>query len=874
MGPTLVFVDAGLASPSSGGQNEVADWMAEANSIAMVCSDDAMWQLPATPGGTTASAVNLVESGGREASGTIGGCGANTDWAAMDSRLPEQTVGRLTTFLSAAVSMGDVGVVQPAPGTSEQVAMALPSARVGSTGLVQLEAQAGLLGLVPPANEGVVDKSAGSLSRVQASAKMAQIPLSFEVNEGQADASVRFVTHGPGFGFYLTETGAVMVLDAPSDRGNVANLPGELPGVGAAGWKPAPRAPATVVSMQVLGSNPSAAVVGEEPLPNKVHYFLGNDPSHWHTNIATYSKVEYRQVYPGIDLEYYGRGQGLEYDFVVAAGADPGVIRLGFAGVDGVEVNAQGDLVVHAAGQDLIQPRPLVYQEVNGARQEIGGAFLVQDDAREDALAPRELRALTRPGSPAETLQVGFQLAAYDRNRPLVIDPVLSYSTYLGGSGWDEATGLAVDPATGDALVTGWTNSADFPTANPLQGTNRGIFNAFVARLSPDGSALIYSTYLGGSIDDESQGIGVDPTTGDAVVAGYTYSTDFPTINPLQPTNRGEYNAFVARLSPDGSALVYSTYLGGSIFDAGFGIAVDPTTGEALVTGNAFSKDFPTANALQPTNHGFCNAFVARLSADGSRLVYSTYLGGSGGDYGFGIAVDPTTGDALVTGSTTSTNFPTANPLQVSNHGGFDAFVARLSAEGSYLVYSTYLGGSGEDYGQGIAVDPTTGDALVTGYTTSRDFPAASPLALMKHFIYTAFVARLSAEGSALVYSTYLGGSDKDDGKAIAVDPITGDALVTGTTFSTDFPTVNPLQSTNHGGEDVFVARLSAVGRALVFSTYLGGSDHDAGTGIAVDPSTGDTLVTGWTLSTDFPTANALQPTNHSRYNAFVARIS
>jgi hypothetical protein len=600
--------------------------------------------------------------------------------------------------------------------------------------------------------------------------------------------------------------------------------------------------------------------VGEDQLPGKVNYFLGNDRSQWHTNIATYAKVEYQQVYSGIDLDYYGSGQGLEYDFVVVPGADPRVIHMGFSGADQLSLNDQGDLVIRAGGQDIVQHKPLVYQDVNGARQEIASAFVPSADY-----------------SPLTTHQVGFALGAYDASRPLVIDPVLSYSTYLGGSGDDYGNGIAVDPTTGDALVTGVTDSTDFPTANPLQPTNHGFENVFVARLSADGSTLVYSTYLGGSGTDVGYGIAVDPATGEALVTGLTGSPDFPTANPLQPNYGGGGDAFVARLSADGSTLVYSTYLGGSGSDVGFGIAVDPSTGDTLVTGWTSSTNFPTANPLQPNyGGGLADAFVARLSADGSRLVYSTYLGGSGNDYGNRIAVDPTTGDALVTGETSSTNFPTANPLQPYYGGGlYDAFVARLSADGSALVYSTYLGGSGTDIGYGIAVDPTTGDALVTGYTTSPNFPTANPLQPTNHGIENVFVTRLSADGSALVYSTYLGGSGLDEGNGIAVDPATGDAVVTGVTDSTNFPTANPLQPNYGGGyRDAFVARLSADGSALVYSTYLGGSGTDRGYGIAVDPTTGDALVTGYTDSTNFPTANALQPTNHGISNAFVARIS
>jgi hypothetical protein len=329
--------------------------------------------------------------------------------------------------------------------------------------------------------------------------------------------------------------------------------------------------------------------------------------------IPTYAKVLYQQVYPGIDLDYYGSGQQLEYDFVVAPGADPSVIRLGFTGADGVEVDAQGDLVVQAAGQDMIQHKPVVFQEVNGVRQEIVSAFVVSE-------------AASSAGNP----QIGFELAPYDASRPLVIDPVLSYSTYLGGSNDDGGNGIVVDPNTGDALVTGTATSTNFPTANALQPIYGGNFDAFVSRLSADGSTLVYSTYLGGSGSDLGNGIAVDPITGDGFVTGYTNSTDFPTVNPLQANYGGGGDGFVARLSADGSRLTYSTYLGGNGNDGGDGIAVDPNTGDAVVTGYTRSTNFPTANPLQSNNGGGTDAFVARLSADGSRLVYSTYLGGSG----------------------------------------------------------------------------------------------------------------------------------------------------------------------------------------------------------------------------------------------------
>jgi hypothetical protein len=621
--------------------------------------------------------------------------------------------------------------------------------------------------------------------------------------------------------------------------------------------------------MRVLGANAAARAVARDQLAGTVNYFHGSNPSEWHTGIPTFGEVEYQNIYPGIDLVYYGRQGQLEYDFRVAPGADPRTIRLAFSGGDQGTIDNHGDLVLSSGEHDILQRKPVTYQELNGARQEVGSSFVLLDNPSSEPTATHK--------SPLTTHQVGFALGNYDASRPLIIDPVVTYSTYLGGTGNDYGNGIAVDAATGDALVTGVTSSTDFPTGNPWQSNyGGGVDDAFVTRISADGSTLLYSTYLGGSNFDAANGIAVDASTGDVLVTGTTASTDFPTRNALQPAKGGgPYDAFVTRIRADGGDLVYSTYLGGSGSDQGEAIAADTTTGDALVTGLTTSTDFPTANALQPNyGGGIANAFVARISADGSGLVYSTYLGGTGDDESYSVAVDPSTGDALVTGFTTSPNFPTANAWQPKSGGGEDAFVARLSADGSQLVYSTYLGGSGEDVGYGIAIDPATADALVAGETYSPNFPTANAYQPDYGGGGDAFVARFSADGSVLVYSTYLGGTGEDKAYGIAVDPATRDALVTGQTYSPDFPTVNAVQAAYGGGGDAFVARLNVDGSTLVYSSYLGGSGVDRGFAIAVDPSTGDATITGVTGSTDFPTVNALQPDYGGGADAFVSRTS
>jgi hypothetical protein len=639
----------------------------------------------------------------------------------------------------------------------------------------------------------------------------------------------------------------------------------------------------------------NAAATGENELPGKVNYFLGNDPKKWRTNVPTYAQVWYRNVYPGIDLVYHGNQAGqLEYDFLVAPSADPGAITLGVvaqgqgrnsklenrksAAHPLLRIARNGELVIPTMGDELRFRKPLVYQEQ-------GSAFRVQDagakSPQQSATSNRKSPITNRKSVEARFLldaqnRLHFALGPYDHTQPLLIDPVLVYSTYLGGSKLEWGNAIAVD-STGNAYVTGMTASVNFPTANPLQARLAGNQNAFVAKLNATGSTLIYSTYLGGGTED-SNGIAVD-SSGNAYVTGSTSSANFPTTpGAFQATlgGSGVYNAFVAELSSTGSALVYSTYLGGSGGDGGYRIAVD-SSGNAYVTGATISTNFPTTpGAFQPGLAGTGNAFVAKLNPTGSALVYSTYLGGSSIDIGDGIAVD-SSGNAYVTGVTGSINFPTANPLQagLGGTGANNAFVAELNPTGSALVYSTYLGGSDYDQGYSIAVD-SSGNAYVTGVTSSADFPTASPLQAGLggvDAISNAFVAKLNPTGSALVYSTYLGGNWADGGLGITVDS-SGDVYVTGYASSANFPTVNPLQANlgASGATNAFVAELNPTGSALVYSTYLGGSGGDQGYSIAVD-SSGNAYVTGYATSTNFPTTNPLQVSAGGDGDAFVAKI-
>jgi Bacterial Ig-like domain (group 3)/Beta-propeller repeat len=710
---------------------------------------------------------------------------------------------------------------------------------------------------VPP---GIVSSTGASQPDPKAQATVldsyGKLPLSFEANRGQADAQVKFLSRTGAYTLFLTADEAVLTWRAPSGATEQAaekrrfvsgyrfsdtrsSSKSGTP-LGAGPW--AVSTPATksktnsVLRMKLRNANPAARVTGMEELAGASNYFIGNDPTKWRTNVPTYAKVKCEGIYSGIDLVYYGNQRQLEYDFIVAPGADPRRIAFDVHGAKRIRRDAHGDLVFKVGENEIRWHKPAVYQEKDGAKQEIAARYAISDANR-----------------------LGFEVSDYDASRPLYIDPLI-YSTYLGGSGYDAGYGIAVDSA-GNAYVTGGTSSTDFPTMNPLQPANGGAYDVFVSKINPSGSTLVYSTYLGGSSGDIGYGIAVD-SAGDAYVVGQTASPDFPTVNPLQPTFGGVGDAFVAKINATGSGLVYSTYLGGNNVDSGNSIAVD-SAGNAYVTGSATSTDFPTTpGAFQTVCNNHCgggDAYVAKITPTGSALAYSTLLGGNSTEYSQSIAVD-SAGNAYIVGFTDSTDFPTTPGAfqRVCNHGSGcgDAFVAKLNPTGSALVYSTYLGGSRLDYGNGIAVDGT-GNAYVTGYTTSTDFPIMNPFQATKRGRGDVFVAKLNPTGSALVYSTYLGRAGNDFGSAVAVDNA-GNAYIAGGTHSGFFPTKNPLQAKG-GSYDGFVAKLNPPGSALVFSTFLGGSGDDSVGSIAVD-STGNAYVTGRTSSTNFPvTSDALQ---------------
>jgi len=685
------------------------------------------------------------------------------------------------------------------------------------------------------------------------------IPLSFEANRGQTDPSVRFLSRGRGYTLFLTPGEAVLVLKKPSAVSNQrAVSSGRMTPSISSPSQGEGRGGGAVLRMRLVNAKASPIVEGLEELPGKSHYFIGNDPAKWQTHVPHYARVAYRSLYPGIDLVYHEARGRLEYDFVLAPHVDASAITVAFDGVDQLSLDGRGDAVLETGIGEVRLKKPFVYQEKDGSKI---GRYLIKGRN-----------------------QLAFRVGDYDVGRPLIIDPTLSYSTYLGGSGVDDGSSIALD-ATGNVYVTGGTGSTDFPTActppppacTAFAPTSNPLPDAYVTKLNATGSALVYSTYLGGDGVDDGNSIAVDATE-NVYVTGSTGSTNFPTgctpsCTAFDTTLSTARDAFVTKLDATGSALVYSNYLGGDGNDSGNGIAVD-TAGNAYVIGSTLSANFTApctapCIVLDPTRGGSQDAFVTTVNPTGNALVYSTYLGGTAEESGTGIAVDAA-GNAYVTGDTLSGDFPTfptapCTAFDCALDGPRDAFVTKLNSAGSALVYSTYLGGDDADFGNALAIDtvapPDGPNAYVTGSTASTNFPTtAGVFQTSPSSLGNAFVTKLNPTGTApLVFSTYLGGSGSERGNSIVVDG-SGNAYVTGTTDSpagTNFPAATGAFQTALGGStDAFVTKLNPTGSALVYSSYLGGVGPELGNGLAIDTAADpNAYVTGSTGSTNFPTA-------------------
>ena len=688
------------------------------------------------------------------------------------------------------------------------------------------------------------------------------LPLSFEPNTGQADARVRFLSRGPGYTLFLTSEEAVLAL--PASQGTTARGAG--------------RENPPIMTMRLVGANPASTISGAEELPGKSNYFIGNDPSRWRTDIPNYAKVRYHAVYPGVDLLYYGNQGRVEYDFVVAAGSDPRAIKLAFeqtsrganrwvGATAPLKIDQSGDLLVSLNGSEVRLHKPTAYQLTTdhgtsvGARQLVDARYVLRSDG-----------------------QVGIRLAPYDRTKAVIIDPVLTYATRLGGSTGVINAVIAAD-AAGNVYVSGTTGAFDFPVVNQIPGACQGTCSTsfetvYVTKINAAGTALVYSSLIGGSNLDEGFGIAVDGS-GNAYLSGSTSSSDFPQVNPIPGAcvgtcGTGAGDAFVTKVSVAGDALVYSSLLGGSNNDSAFAIAVDGS-GDAYVTGSTDSTDFPQFNPILGACLGTCetssfpqNAFVTEINAAGNGFIYSSYLAGSGFTEGFGIAAD-SAGNAYVTGVTISSDFPRINQIAgicsgTCGTGSSDGFATKISAQGASVAYSSVFGGSGFDIGFAIAVDGA-GNAYLTGTTESTDFPQINPIkkACSKgcgNGLGDAFVIKINSAGSAAAYSSLLGGDHDDEGTAIAVNTL-GSVYVTGFTKSPNFPSLRPIRSACLGTcgkaatTKVFAVNVSAGSNGLVYSTLIGGSDTDEGQGIALDAS-GNAYLTGFTQSADFPIVNQI----------------
>lgn len=648
-----------------------------------------------------------------------------------------------------------------------------------------------------------------------------KLPIAFVENRGQTDSRVRYYAQGNRYAFFLTSRDIVMSFADSASRQELA------------------------LNLRFVGARHGAAPEGAERVPGAMNYLHGSEPAGWQTELPRYGQIVYRELWPGVDLQLRDVAGTLKYEFRVRPGASPAQIRLAYEGANGLSIDSSGAMRIDTALGVLKDAAPVSYQTIDNARVPVESAYALSTDAN------------------GRHTGYAFTVGAYRADRELVIDPGLEYSTYLGGSSDDMGNGIKVD-ASGNAFIVGTTQSPNFPTtAGALRRTGavNNSLEAFVTKINATGTALIYSTFIGGTNFEWGRAIAID-AAGNAYVTGQTKSSNFPTtggafdrtfnVDTCPRCGIDQEDAFVLKLNPAGSALVYSTFLGGFNMDDGMAIAVDGA-GNAYVAGETEAVNFPTtANAFDRTINGEFDTFVTKLNATGSALVYSSYLGGSLVEFPSRVAVDAA-GNLFIAGTTRSTNFPTtAGAFDRTQNGEFDVFLTKLNAAGSALVFSTFLGGSGFDSPGGLALD-ATGSSYVSGGAGSVDFPTTPGAFDTLPDGSDAFVTKFNPAGSALVYSTVLGGTAGESSTAVALDGA-GNAWLTGVTGSTDFPIiVGAADSTQNGMSDVFISELNNTGTTLLYSTFLGGADSEIASDIAVDTN-GGVYVTGHTYSLNYPT--------------------
>jgi hypothetical protein len=673
------------------------------------------------------------------------------------------------------------------------------------------------------------------------------LPVAFEPNAGQADAQVRYLARPPGGTLLFAADQIVLAVPHSGCRGGAADCPGAVdhtPRCAARGGVASPPPPG-LVRIRFDDALPTVALTAAAPLAGRASYFQGNNTRPQPTDLPTYAELTYTGLYPGIDLRYDGTGNRLKGTYTVAPGADPTHIRWHYEGATDLHIDSTGDLRYTVGDADpVVEQAPVAWQERTGQRHAVPVRYTVTDEG-----------------------EVGFTLGPYDTTQALLIDPTLIYATTVGGSGNDDGWAIAVDRA-GNTYVAGETTSVDFPAPKGFQpGFGGGYSDVFVIKLNPAGD-VVYSTYLGGGGEDMALGISVD-SAGNAYLAGSTGSPDFPLANPVQPTyGGGSVDGFLTELNAAGTGLIVSTFLGGNYDDCTVGLAAD-AAGNLYTAGYTASTNFPVVNAVQATNGGSWDAFATKLGGRGTTIQYSTYLGGSDYELVSGFALDAA-GNVIFAGETASLNFPTHNAVQAANAGEEDAFVSKLGADGA-LVYSTYLGGSGEDANWAVTVDGA-GSAYISGSTHSPDFPTRNAVQPEYAGDGDAFLTKLSSTGTALVYSTYLGGAGEDWGRGVAVDQA-GNAYLDGMTDSADFPLIAPWQAKYGGKGDAFVAALDAGGATLHYTTFIGGSGEDDSRSLALDTA-GNVYLTGYTNSPDFPAGRSVQPATAGGHEVFVVGLS
>lgn len=668
------------------------------------------------------------------------------------------------------------------------------------------------------------------LSAVAASALAAPAELDlssavFVQNQGQwTDRNVKYAYNGQGIDIGFTDRGPVLELQR-ADSGTSA-------------------VDRARVAMSFDGAKP-AKPIGVDRVSTAFNYLVGDQAQH-RTNVPGYQKIEYANLYAGIDLLTWGQQDGMKYEFHVAPHADWRKIRVSYSGSTGLSLGADGSLHIGTPLGEIVEQTPVLYQTINGVGTNVAGHFILIDKDT-----------------------YGFAVTGeYDHSRQLVIDPNLSFATYLGGTDNDYSQAIAID-SSGNSYITGYSASTAWATGSTYNTTLTGSNDVFVAKVSGDGSSLVYVTYMGGTGNDLATGIAID-SSGNAYVTGYTQSSGWATAGAYDTSFNGVYDAFVAKLNASGSSLTYATYLGGANADYGYGIAVD-STGNAYVAGYTASSGWATAGAYDTTfNGGESDAFVAKLNSTGSTLTYATYLGGSNTDYANAIAID-NTGNAYVAGQTASAGWATVGAYDTSFNGGTDAFVAKLTSSGAVLSYATYLGGSSDDSANGIAVD-SSGNAYVTGATSSAGWATLAAYDTTQNGGSDAFAAKLSATGAALTYATYVGGTGDDFGLGIAIDN-TGSAYITGYTGSSLWATASGNDTVSRGGYDTFLVKLSASGAVLRYAANIGGSVNDFGYGIAVD-NAGDAYVAGNSFSSGWATGSAYDSSQNGGSDAFVLEFT